>query len=102
MEATSGDSGQETNEASCPSQTIGYHVQKIRKGTLGEISKLREELDELEDAHAQGARVLALCELSDLVGAISHYLRKHFRSITFDDLIKMAELTERAFKCGER
>ena len=31
----------------------GYHITEIKKGELGEISKLQEELDELKDAHAQ-------------------------------------------------
>lgn len=80
----------------------GYHMQPIPKGTLGEISKIEEELAELRDAEAQGATIMALHELSDLVGAVKHYLTKYHKGTTLDDLIKMAEITERAFRNGAR
>lgn len=80
----------------------GYHTRKIEKGELGEVSKIREELEELEDAIAQGSPVMALIELSDIVGAISEFLRKHHPSITIDDLCTMANITRRAFLNGRR
>ena len=83
-------------------QLPGYHVTHIRKGVLGELSKIREELDELEDAAGQGIKIMELCELSDLVGAIRLYLCKHHPGISFDDLFKMSRATERAFEVGER
>ena len=36
----------------------GYHLRAIRKGKLGEVSKIREELEELEDATEQGVRIM--------------------------------------------
>jgi hypothetical protein len=80
----------------------GYHLAAITKGQLGEISKLREEIDELADAEAQGARVMALVELSDLVGAVKAYLEAHYPGFTLTDLDIMADITARAFRNGRR
>lgn len=80
----------------------GYHKKVITKGTLGEISKITEELAELEDAVAQHNRIMALCELSDLYGAIRLYLQRYHAGTTMDDLRIMSEATERAFKLGHR
>jgi hypothetical protein len=80
----------------------GYHTSPIRKGVLGKISKIREELDELEDAERQGIRVMMLVELSDLIGAIEHFLSASFPTMTLDDLVKMKNATERAFENGRR
>lgn len=81
---------------------MGYHKRQIKKGTFGEISKIREELEELEDAAEQGNRIMALCELSDILGAISGYLEKYHSGITMQDLATMATSTRRAFKDGTR
>lgn len=81
---------------------MGYHTRKIEKGVLGESSKIREELEELEDAEKQGAKLLALCELSDIIGAIDKYLDKHHCCTTLEDLILMARMTAEAFKEGKR
>lgn len=85
-----------------PEKLTGYHLAKIERGVLGELSKVREELDELFDAEAQEARIMQLCEAADLVGALRAWLRKHHCDVTLEDLIKMAELNERAFKSGRR
>ena len=69
---------------------------------LGEVSKIEEEVAELRDAHTQGVDILELCELSDLVGAIRGYLRKRFPGMGMQDLIDMADVTERAFQAGDR
>lgn len=82
--------------------TKGYHAKEIQKGKLGEISKIREELLELEDAHDQGVRVLCLCEVSDLVGAIDAYLEKYFPGFALMDVVQMANLTRKAFEDGIR
>lgn len=80
---------------------MGYHKQAIRRGIFGEISKIREELDELEDAHEQGVKILELVELSDLYGAIEAYVeRRH--GLTMDDVAAMSKLTRSAFESGER
>lgn len=80
----------------------GYHLAEITKGELGEISKIREELEELEDAVHQGVKIMALVELSDMLGAIEAYLEQHHSGITLDDLYAMSEVTKRAFKNGRR
>ena len=82
--------------------TICYHVAQIPKGELGEISKIEEEFAEFKDAIAQGVAVMALVELSDMLGAIDAYLEKHHQSITLDDLNKMRMVTQRAFRNGHR
>ena|SRR6185503_13627752 len=81
---------------------IGYHIAHIEKGVLGELSKIREELDELMDAESQGATIMELCEAADLVGALRAWLNRHHPGKHLSDLIRMADLTERAFKSGRR
>ena len=49
----------------------GYHTVKIKKGELGKLSKIQEELDELRDAEVQGTRIIIHCELPILYGAVS-------------------------------
>lgn len=60
---------------------------------LGEVSKIQEELDELSDAHNQQVRILMLCEVADLIGAIESYLEKHFPGFTIKDAQEMVRLT---------
>jgi len=81
---------------------MGYHVNEIKKGQLGLSSKIQEELDELIDAEQQGVRILVLCELADIVGAIDCYLKYKFTGMSIQDLIEMSKLTEKAFKDGSR
>lgn len=80
----------------------GYHISKIEKGTFGEVSKIKKEVAELEDAISQGAKVMALVELSDLIGAIQGFLSNYFPDMSLDDLIIMSKITKRAFENGER
>lgn len=80
----------------------GYHIVQIEKGEIGEISKIQEEVYELADAHEQQSKIMELVELSDLVGAIKLYLRRHHPGITMHDLDIMATITERAFVNGKR
>lgn len=83
--------------------TIGYHLTRIQKGTLGEISKVQEELSEIIDALNQDNKVMALIELSDLIGAIKAFIIKNYNnSITIQDLERMADATKRSFESGER
>ena len=79
----------------------GYHDREIEKGTLGSISKIREEFEELMDAHGQGNKIMELCELADLIGAIEHYAASHYK-LTLDDIIKMTRATQEAFQQGRR
>ncbi len=80
----------------------GYHTSQIDRGVLGEISKIQEEVNELLDAQQQGCKIMELVELSDLYGAIQHYLLKHHSETSMDDLAKMSEITQRAFRSGRR
>jgi hypothetical protein len=80
----------------------GYHIRHIAKGTLGEVSKIREELEELEDATEQGSSIMALVELSDLYGAMDAYLKRHHPSMGMADVARMASITQRAFRSGQR
>lgn len=80
----------------------GYHLKDIKKGVLGELSKMREELEELEDAAEQGIRVMELCELADLYGAMEEYLLAKHPGYSMEDLKRMAHVTRRAFANGRR
>ena len=44
---------------------------------------------------------MVLCECSDLIGAIKHYVKKK-ANISLEDLIKFNNKTEQAFKIGKR
>lgn len=78
----------------------GYHITKIEKGKLGDISKIQEELDELKDAEKQGTKIMIGVELSDLYGAIELYAEKH--GLTMEDLKIFSNITKRAFRNGRR
>jgi len=80
----------------------GYHLSEIQKGELGEPSKILEECQEFADAIEQESNVMALTELSDLVGAIRAYLNKYHPSISIGDLVHMSDITKRAFENGRR
>ena len=85
------------------SEKFGYHTRYIEKGELGCFSKIREEFEELLDAYEQGDKIMQLCELSDLVGAIGHYAETLSGGcIDLQELISFNEKTERAFKAGKR
>lgn len=80
----------------------GYHVTEIPRGVLGEPSKIAEEHAEFQDAVSQGIKIMALVELSDMVGAIKAYLVNHHPGVTLDDLESMELITRRAFINGRR
>ena len=80
---------------------MGYHNKEIPKGCLGDYSTIEEEYTELLDAREQKAAVLVICELCDLIGAIEAYVVKN-HNLTLDDLIKMKDLTKKAFNDGHR
>lgn len=80
---------------------MGYHTRTIKKGELGEFSKVEEEIEELMDAAQQGVHPLIICELADLIGAIEAFAEKRY-NLSLDDLIKFKELTKSAFKEGKR
>jgi hypothetical protein len=80
---------------------MGYHKNTIKRGLLCEFSKIQEEFEELVDAHEQGAKILELCELSDLYGAIESYVQYKYR-LSMEDIKKMSDLTISAFTDGSR
>ena len=80
----------------------GYHLASIKRGVFGDDSKIYEEIDEFADALDQGAALMALVELSYVVGSIKGWLAKHHPSLTLADLDKMSEITARAFASGQR
>lgn len=81
----------------------GYHLTEIERGKYGDFSKIKEEFQELNDAHEQSNRLMELIELSDLICAIDGYLNKHFKgAITIQDLIVQSNATKRSFSSGER
>ena len=80
---------------------MGYHSRSISKGIVGEFSKIKEEWEELEDAYLQGDKILEICELTDLIGAIEAYSEKHYK-ISLIDIKKFSDKTKEAFKEGKR
>lgn len=80
---------------------MSYHLRPIKvRGVLGQSSKIAEELDEYVEATEQGNKILALCELADLYGALEAVAHTHGMKMT--DLAKMADATKRAFQSGAR
>lgn len=80
---------------------MGYHTLKIEKGILGEFSKIEEEFNELKDGVEQEDKILTICELTDLIGAIESYAENKF-NLSLSDLIKFSNKTKEAFKDGQR
>jgi len=81
----------------------GYHLKEIPKGTVGSVSKIEEEFLEFLDAHEQKCKVIELTELSDLMGSIDLYLEREYNgTVKIEDLFKMAKITQRAFRNGDR
>ena len=80
----------------------GYHCELIPKTKdLSSVEKIIEEYNEFLDALKQKNKIMALVELSDMYGAINHYLKSNY-NMTMDDLKVMSEVTERAFLNGRR
>ena len=79
---------------------LGYHLKKIKKGTLGKISKVQEEIEEYKDAIKQKCEIMAIVELADIYGALEAVAKSH--NLSMNDLKKMSKLTKRAFKNGHR
>lgn len=80
---------------------MGYHKRTINKGIYGEFSKIKEEFEELEDSFLQNDKILQMCELTDLLGAIEGYAQKHFY-LTLGDLKKFSDKTKAAFRENKR
>lgn len=76
---------------------MAYHKVEIKRGIIGEFSKIQEEFDELLDAIEQEDKVLQICELTDLIGAIECFSESKF-NLSLEDLIKFSNKTKIAFK----
>ena len=79
---------------------IGYHLHSIPKGKLGDISKLKEEVEEFEDALVQDCKLMAMVELSDIYGALEALAETY--NLTIQDLAIFSDITKRAFINGVR
>lgn len=55
----------------------GYHLREIKKGELGEWSKVQEEFEEWKEAGEQNSRLMELLELADLMGAMEAFFNTH-------------------------
>lgn len=80
----------------------GYHIRNIQRHPYGSFGKIKEELEEAEDAIEQNCKIMELVELSDMIAAVEGYLEKHHPGVTIDDLRTMAAITHRAFLNGGR
>lgn len=80
---------------------MSYHLIEINKGILGEFSKIKEEYEELTDAYLQEDKILQICELTDLIGAIEEFSISKF-NLTLKDLIKFSNKTKSSFQEGKR
>jgi len=80
---------------------MGYHKTEIIKGEVGEFSKIQEEFQELTDAFEQNDKVLMICEMTDLIGAIQLFAEQKF-NLSINDLIIFSNKTIDAFKEGKR
>ena len=70
-----------------------WHKKEIAKGVLGELSKIKEELEEALDAEEQGQILMLFFELSDICGAAGLVAEKLSNgAITIDDLVKFSKL----------
>ncbi len=78
----------------------GYHLKKIKKGELGKISKVQEEVLEYMDAKKQKCEIMQELELADIYGALEALAESH--GLKMKDLKKMSHITKRAFKSGCR
>jgi len=92
--------GEAAFEALSLADNPGYHLRNIPKAPFGTADKILEEALELVDAHKQGAKVMAMCECADIVGAVRTYLDRE--GVSFDDIQRMATITSRAFASDRR
>lgn len=80
----------------------GYHLRDIPRSPHGTAGKVVEEAMELAEAAEQSVSIMELCECADVVSALRGYLRAQHPHVSFGDIVKMADVTERAFASGRR
>lgn len=86
----------------CNTVAKAYHIMDIPKAPSGSFFKIYEEVFEMLDAIKQENKLMELQELSDMIGACKQYINTNYNDITFNDILKMTEATERAFKSNKR
>ena len=79
---------------------MSYHIDEIKKGKFGEISKVQEEVSEYIDAEKQGIKIMAMLELADIYGALEAVAETH--NLTMNDLKLMSDVTCKVFREGHR
>ncbi len=67
-----------------------FHKREIPRGVYGELSKIKEELEEAYDAEEQKQDLMLLIELADIVGAAAGVAAKYHMSL--DQLVAFAKL----------
>ncbi len=67
-----------------------WHIRKIPKGTYGELSKIKEELEEAYDSEERGQILMLMFELSDIIGAAGGVAAKY--GMKLDDLVTFSKL----------
>jgi len=67
-----------------------FHEKEIKKGILGELSKIQEELDEALEAEGRNQDLLLILELADIIGAVGLVSEKY--GISLDQLVTFAKL----------
>lgn len=66
-----------------------WHEAEIEKGVLGQLTKVREELDEAFDAEEQGQVLMLMFELSDIIGACGLVAERY--GLNLDDLVMFSK-----------
>jgi len=77
-----------------------WHTMEITKGELGRLSKIREELEEAEDAEAQGQDLMLLFELSDIIGACGFVAKRYGMSL--DQLVTFSKLRSKVAEADKK
>lgn len=82
---------------------MAYHKREIQKGEVGCVSKIREELDELEEVAERGQRILCLWELADIYLAMEMFIERNYgHMLSMSDVEQLAHETRLAFRDGTR
>lgn len=92
----------EARELGTKIKNPGYHITPIPKGVIGEVTKILEESLELLDAVDQKCTIMQLVEASDIYGALESFVEQKHSGVSMGDIVKMSNITKRAFKNGHR
>ncbi len=72
------------------------HTRSIKRGVPGELSKITEEYNELEDAYSTGSKTWSAIEASDLIDAVGRFAWK--KCNTPMPVLLMLYLVRRVYK----